>query len=78
MEKQHEAVYHAHQPKRKIFMNNFVGGIGWGLGVTVGLSALLGITSFLLSRINFVPVIGHFTSEVVQFVQDNGPQRSKK
>lgn len=59
-------------------MNNFIGGIGWGLGVTVGLSALLAIASFVLSKINFVPIIGQFTNQVVQFVQENEPRTVKK
>ncbi|OGY07969.1 MAG: hypothetical protein A2782_02370 [Candidatus Blackburnbacteria bacterium RIFCSPHIGHO2_01_FULL_43_15b] len=75
---QHEQIYHSGQKRSKIFVNNFIGGIGWGLGATVGLAAFLALTTFVLSKVNFVPIIGQFTSQVVQFVQDSGPQRIKK
>lgn len=75
---QHEQIYHGGMKKSKIFVNNFVGGMGWGFGVTIGLSALIAISTFLLRQINFVPVVGQFASEIVQFVQESGPQRTRK
>ena len=57
--------------KRDIFSNNFIGGIAWGLGVTVGLSVFLGLLAFVGSRINFVPIVGHFSSEVINYILAN-------
>lgn len=57
-----------HLPLGKIITNNFIGGIFWALGVTIGLSLLVAILSLISHYINFVPIIGKFVSEVIDFV----------
>jgi len=54
--------------KKAIFTNNFIGGIAWGLGVTVGLSVFIGVLAFIGSRIDLVPVVGDFASKVINYI----------
>lgn len=63
-----------HKNFREIFINNFIGGVAWGLGGTVGIAIVLAIFSFILGRINFIPIVGKFVSEVATFVVSNNPQ----
>lgn len=58
---------------RKIMVNNFVGGIAWGLGVTIGASLLLGILGYFASNIGIVPVVGKFVQELLIFLAENSP-----
>lgn len=62
-----------HKSRREIFVNNFLGGIAWGLGATVGASIVLAIFVFILSKINFVPFVGNFASSVVNYVLISNP-----
>lgn len=54
--------------KRKIFLNNFIGGIGWALGVTIGFSLLIAMLGILSDYIGLVPFIGSFISDIIDFV----------
>lgn len=69
MEK-HEQI---HKTRLQIFFNNFLGGIAWGLGATVGVSIFFAILAFLLSKINLIPFIGSFVSGVATYVLQNNP-----
>lgn len=60
--------------RKQIIVNNFLGGISWGLGATVGLSIVLAILGFLFSHINLVPIVGDFVSEVTLEVTKKVPK----
>lgn len=60
--------------RREIFVNNFVGGIAWGLGATVGLAVLLIILGIVTTRINLVPYVGDFVADVSKEVLQKNPQ----
>lgn len=53
----------------KIFLKNFIGGIGWIAGVTIGFTLLITIISFLLRILGGLPVIGKFFATIVVFTQ---------
>jgi Na+-translocating ferredoxin:NAD+ oxidoreductase RnfA subunit len=55
-------------PIRKIIFNNFIGGAAWALGATIGLSLILAILSLIANRVNVIPIIGSFVSQIIDFV----------
>ncbi len=66
-----EKYEHVHRGKKQIFLNNFLGGIAWGIGATLGASLLLSILGIILSQLDFIPIIGTFVLEISEFVQQN-------
>ncbi len=61
-----------YRSKKEMMFNNFLGGIAWGLGVTVGLSIIIAFLSFIGSKVNFIPVIGEFVAAIVNYVATAG------
>jgi Domain of unknown function (DUF5665) len=57
--------------KKEIIFNNFLGGIFWALGATVGLALIFTILAYIAKHINFVPVVGSFVSQIIDFVLKN-------
>ena len=53
------------------FIHGLLGGIGWGIGITLGTAVLLGILGFIISKVDLVPIFGHFLSEVIKSAQGN-------
>lgn len=66
MEKYQEV---SHKPFRIIFLHNFLGGLAWGLGATVGLSILLAIIGFIFQRIDLVPIAGDFLQKLTLYIE---------
>lgn len=54
--------------KRHVLMNNFMGGIAWGMGATVGVSIVIAIFAFVANLLDPVPYIGEFVSNIYQYV----------
>jgi hypothetical protein len=57
-----------HGTRRQIFVNNFLGGIAWALGVTVGLALIITILTLILKNVNLIPVVGNFVADIIRFV----------
>ena len=68
MQKHEEA--HA-ASKARIFFNNFLGGIAWGLGATIGVSLIVGIFTFFTKSVNLVPFLGNVATQVTTIVLKN-------
>lgn len=47
-----------HRKLKDMVWYNFLGGIAWGLGVTIGLSILLALLGFIISKIDLIPGVG--------------------
>jgi len=54
--------------RSEIIINNFMGGISWGLGATVGLSLFFVVLGVLSKEVNLVPVVGTFVSQVINYI----------
>ena len=59
---------------KHIVINNFLGGISWGIGATLGLGIVVALIGFLVSQIDFVPVVGEFVANVWEAVLQKNPQ----
>ncbi len=55
--------------RKQIFLNNFLGGIAWGVGSALGAALLVIILGYALSKINIIPAVGSFVAEIQQAVQ---------
>ncbi|MDQ5901082.1 MAG: hypothetical protein QG600_660 [Patescibacteria group bacterium] len=54
--------------RKKIIANNFLGGIAWAIGVTIGLSLFVALLTFLSDSIGLIPFIGSFISDIIDYV----------
>jgi hypothetical protein len=61
----------------EIVLNNFIGGISWGLGATVGLSIFFTLLTLIAKNVNLVPVVGSFVSDVINFILATNPNLHK-
>jgi len=57
------------RPLGKMLINNFLGGIAWGLGVIIGTTIILALIAFFVSKVDFVPILGKFLSDVIKATQ---------
>lgn len=63
-----------HKSRKEILFNNFLGGIAWALGATVGFTIVIAILGFIVKDINFIPFVGRFVSGVLTYVLNNNPR----
>lgn len=54
--------------KKKIFVNNFIGGVSFALGSTVGLAIVIALLTFVLRQINLIPFFGSYVAEINKFI----------
>lgn len=54
--------------KKDIIINNFLGGISWGLGATVGLAIVLTILGYIASKFNTVPIVGDYVKAITLYI----------
>lgn len=50
-------------------LDNFLGGIAWGLGTVVGISLIAVTVGFLISKIDLIPIIGDWLANVLRYTQ---------
>ena len=60
--------------RNKILFDNFLGGIAWGLGVTIGLSIVVTILGFIISQIDFLPFFGKLFSDIFNYAYTINPR----
>lgn len=54
---------------KKRFFLGMAGGVGWGVGITLGTGLVLVIVGYFVSKIDFVPILGQFFSDVIKATQ---------
>ena len=50
----------------KLFYKNFIGGIAWGLGATLGVALVLALLGSLLRFLGGLPIIGQFFAGIIE------------
>lgn len=63
--------------KKAIIINNFIGGIAWALGATVGISLIFALLALISHTINFIPIVGSFVSQIINFILTTNPNFHK-
>lgn len=66
-----------HKNRKEIFVNNFIGGIAWALGATVGLGIIIAILGIVLKNVDLIPFVGNFVAGVIEFIINNNPDLTK-
>lgn len=63
--------------RKQIIINNFLGGISWGIGATVGLAIFFAILGLILSKFDWIPFVGQFVAKLNLYVSQNSPHLLK-
>lgn len=59
--------------RKNIVLNNFIGGLAWAVGATIGLAFIITILGLVLKNINLIPFVGNFVGDVINFVLQKNP-----
>jgi len=60
-----EPIHRVYRPLHRMLHDNFVGGIAWALGATVGFTLFVATLTFFLNILGGLPVIGVFFANIV-------------
>lgn len=52
--------------KKQMILNNFIGGIFWGVGTAFGAILFIAVLGFIVSKSDFIPVIGGFIGDIAK------------
>lgn len=53
------------------FIHGVLSGFGYGIGITFGTALFFLVAGFVIAKIDFVPIFGHFLAEVIKSAQGN-------
>lgn len=60
---------------KRIIFKNLMGGLAWGFGSVIGATIVVALLVGVLNVVNFVPIIGDLTSQIVDIVNQKNPSR---
>ncbi|MDO8551128.1 MAG: DUF5665 domain-containing protein [bacterium] len=66
MDSKDEPVERIYKPRGKMILDNFLGGVAWGLGSLIGVTVVIAILGYFVSQINLVPILGSWISQIIQ------------
>jgi uncharacterized membrane protein YfcA len=58
------------RPRKFIFLH-FIAGMASGLGGALGATVILALIFFVLSKLQVVPILGNFITEIIEVVEEN-------
>lgn len=53
----------------RVLIANFIGGMSWALGMTLGFSILVYILSLILNAVGGLPLIGNYLADIITYTQ---------
>ena len=56
---------------KEILLNNFLGGLAWAIGATVGISIIIFLLTNVFRNVGWIPLIGDFISNLTSYVLTN-------
>ena len=62
-------VMRSHATVPRLLLFNFLRGLAFGLGSVVGATALVSVLVYMLSSIDFIPVIGEWATEIIRVIE---------
>ncbi len=63
--------------RKQMIINNFIGGISWGAGATIGLALFFAVLGLVLNKIDWIPVVGEFLTKLNVYISQNTPHLLK-
>jgi len=54
------------QKNRIIFLKNFIGGLGWMTGATIGFALFIAFLSLIFKWLGGLPIIGDFAANLIE------------
>jgi hypothetical protein len=63
-------MFRVYQSVRKVLLFRLAIGMATGLGTVVGATLLLSVIIWMLSQIAFVPILGDFSAQMAQRIQE--------
>jgi len=57
-------------PKKEIFINNFIGGLAWGLGTIFGATTVALVLGLIVHFLGGLPLIGELIAQVKQAAEE--------
>ena len=65
-----QKVFTIYRSRRSILLLSFLKGTAFGLGSAVGATIVLSLTVYILSQIEFLPIVGEWVSELLVIIKN--------
>jgi hypothetical protein len=59
-----------YKSRKDLIVDNFLGGIAWGVGSAVGALFLLSLLSYILTKLQYVPFVGEVVKTIGEQIQN--------
>ena len=61
-----------HNSTTRMLVFQFARGLAFGFGTVIGATILVSVLSYLLSSVDFIPIIGEWAAEVLRIIDTGG------
>lgn len=61
-----------HKSTGRLLWFQFLRGLAFGLGTAVGATVLVAVLVYLLSSVDFIPVLGEWAKEIIRVIEAGG------